>query len=294
MAALSSIAGLLLAFGGGFIATSPDTILTEIQAVGSFEHAFRIALSPQGGVYVADIGRNQIILQKDNESSPVSVGGYGWDATTFDRPTGLASDGLNVYVADNGNHRIQRFDRNLNFISSFTTRDSSAAATRFGYPLGVSLSRLGDLFILDGENLRVLKFAPMMRYERSFGDIDDRRARLSRPLKVLVGPDDHAYVLEPGRLLEFDYFGHYLRSIGEGVLKDARSFCLVDGGVVVVTGEQIQWFTQRGELALTIRTRDLPATTLTGPLEDVASWGNRIYLLTSTRLHVFQILTAGQ
>ena len=131
-------------------AEPPDTMLVEQKTLGSFQRATRLITNPQGWIYVLDSERNLVVLMKGDEGPSSSVGGYGWSSTTFDEPTGLATDGLNVYVADRGNHRLLRFDRSLNFISSFVTRDTSLLAARFGSPLGVALSRLGDLFVLDG------------------------------------------------------------------------------------------------------------------------------------------------
>lgn len=240
-------------------------------------------------MYVTDVGRNLVVRLKWDESAIISVGGYGWTSTTFDNPTGLATDGLNLYISDYGNHRLLRFDSNLNFISTFATRDTSFTDARFGYPLGVALSRLGDLFVLDGDNLRVVKFSGNVRYERSFGDIDDQRSRLRQPGKILVGPNDHVFVLEPNRLLEFDYFGHYVRTIGENIFSEACGFCFVRGGIVVVTHSVLFWFSDRGELARIIRPSDLQTKVDPGPFEDAASAGDRLLVLTSTRLHIFQL-----
>lgn len=293
MAALSSIAAfLVLTATAGPIPSSADTLLTELQSIGTFQHAFRLTISPQGGIYVADIGRNYVLLFS-NDGAPVSVGGYGWEVSMFDKPTGLATDGLNLFVSDQGNHRVQRFDRSLNFVSSSSTRDTSFAAARIGYPLGVALSRIGELFVLDGENLRVVKFTPMMRFERGFGDFDDRRARLRRPLKILVGRNDHVYVLEPERLLEFDMFGQYIRAIGGGVLQDAKSFALTRAGVIVLTDDALHWFSDRGDRVNTIRARHLVTEHALGPLEDAMEVGDRLYLLTSTRIHVFRVSTGN-
>lgn len=289
MAAFPSIVALLLTAGTPFCEASPDTLLVEVQTLGAFQQASRITTNPQGWVYVSDTEQNLVVLLKGDEARSVSVGGYGWTSTSFDKPTGFTTDGLNLYVSDYGNHRLQRFDRNLNFISSFATRDTSVAEARFGYPLGVALSRLGDLFVLDGENLRVVKFVDNVRFERSFGDIDDQRSRLRQPQKILVGPNDHVYVLEPDRLLEFDYFGHYLRTIGDRSFREAHGFCLVPGGVVVVTQAALFWFNDRGELARVIQPTDLQTRTPLGPMEDAASTGDRLLILTSTRLHIFQL-----
>lgn len=289
MAAFPPIIAFLLSAGTSFCETPPDTLLVEVQTVGTFQQASRLTTNPQGWVYVSDAARNLVVLFKGDQTKEVSVGGYGWTSTTFDKPTGFATDGLNLYVSDYGNHRLQRFDGNLNFISSFSTRDTPVAEARFGYPLGVALSRLGDLFVLDGENLRVVKFAGNARFERSFGDIDDQRSRLRQPRKILVGENDHVYVLEPDCLLEFDYFGHYVRTIGDGHFTEAQGFCLVPGGVVVVTQAALLWYNDRGDLARVIRSSDLQTRTPLGPMEDAASTADRLLILTSTRLHFFQL-----
>jgi len=271
-----------------------DTTLVEQKALGSFQRATRLITNPQGWIYVLDADRDLVVLMKGEEEPSASVGGYGWSSTTFDQPTGLATDGLNLYVADRGNHRVMRFDRSLNFISSFITRDTSLLAARFGSPLGVALSRLGDLFVLDGENLRVVKFAANMQYERSFGDIDDQRSRLRQPVKILISPDDHVFVLESDRLLEFDYFGQYIRVIGVGSFHDARGFCLVRGGIIIVTPTTLCWFNDRGDLLREIPSAEIVSGSPVGIMEDVMGGADRILLLTSTQLHLVRISTSSK
>jgi hypothetical protein len=182
-----------------------------------------------------------------------------------------------------------RFDRSLNFISSFTTRDTSFLSARFGSPLGVALSRFGDLFVLDGENLRVIKFGATMQYERSFGGIDDARARIRQPLKILISSGDHVFVLEPERVLEFDYFGQFVREIGTGRIRDARSLCLVRDGLVVATSGSLMWFNDRSELVREVRARDVVAGSSIEPIEDLIIGNGQLLLLTSTRLHFIRI-----
>jgi len=280
---------LLLAAATTFWFGSPDTLLVGEKTVGTFQHATRVVSSPQGWVYVIDAERN-LVVSIDAEGVPrSSVGGYGWSPTAFDLPTGVSTDGLNLYVSDHGNHRIQRFDRSLNFISSFSTRDTSFLAARFGYPLGLALSRLGDLFVIDGENLRVLKFDAVLRFERSFGGIEDERSTLRNPLKIMIAPDDLVYVLEPGRLLAFDYFGHFVRAIGASVVENAKGFCLYRGGVIVVAPDRLFWFNDRGEHSRTVLSREILSDPPLGSMEDVASLGERLLVLTTSRLHIIQV-----
>jgi DNA-binding beta-propeller fold protein YncE len=293
MAALSSIAALLFVATNILPANAPDTLFVEQRAVGSFQQATRLAVSPQGWIYVIDAERNAVFLLNDSDSAVAAVGGYGWTATTFDRPTGLATDGLNVYVSDYNNHRIQRFDRFLNFVSSFSTRDTDVVAARFGYPLGIALSRLGDMFVLDGDNSRVVKFVRSAVFERSFGGIDDQRGKVELPIKILVGSNDHVYVLEQRRLLEYDYFGNYMRTIGLGVLSDARGFDVGESRIVVAAKDTLYWFSDRGDLFRVTPTETLFASMPLSPLEDVALVRDRLYLLTAKRLFVLKIVPVG-
>jgi hypothetical protein len=285
MAALPSVAALLL-----IAANALDTLFVEQRAVGSFQQATRLIVNPLGWVYVIDAERNAVFLLNDSDSAVAAVGGYGWTATTFDRPTGLATDGLNVYVSDYNNHRIQRFDRFLNSLSSFTTRDTNFVAARFGYPRGLALSRLGDMFILDGDNSRIVKFVGSGAFERSFGGIDDRRGKVEEPIKILVGSNDHVYVLEHARLLEYDYFGNYVRTIGGGILSEARGFDVWEGRIVVAAKDTLYWFSDRGELLRMTPRATLLTSSPLEPLEDVALVRDRLYVLTAKRLFLFNVV----
>lgn len=168
MAALLAIAAFVFLHDDPSFALS-DSLLIEESNFGEFQAAACITVSPQKWVYVLDRENHLVHLFRDPSTPSRSVGGYGWTLTSFDQPSGVAADGLSVYVSDYGNHRVVRFDRLLNVVSSFSTRDTLEADLRFGYPTGVALSRQGDLFILDSDNLRVIKFSRDTRFERVFG-----------------------------------------------------------------------------------------------------------------------------
>ncbi len=278
MAALVAIA--LFVSTPTFFEPAADTLLREEFAVGSFHSATRLAVNAQGWVYVIDNHENTVTLLRGATEQVITVGSYGWSTTSFDTPTGITTDGLNVYISDFNNHRIQRFDRNLNYLSSFSTRDSSAVVAQFGFPAGVALSRFGDLFILDSENRRVMKFADQFRFERSFGGLDADRGRLRQPVKVIVAPNDHLYVLESDRLVEFDYFGNLLRVIGEGILQSASGFDVSNEGIVITTKESVLWFSVQGQLSTVQAVSTILASTPLSMLQDVVLYGDRVYFLT--------------
>jgi DNA-binding beta-propeller fold protein YncE len=183
---------------------------------------------------VLDSQKNTLCLYGKSGALRREVGGPGWLDGQFDRPSAVwARNGIDVFVADYGNHRIERFDRSLNFVSSFSTRASDNPAEQFGYPSGVSLSRLGELFLCDTENGRIVKVDRFSTVERTFGGIEAGKGRLSSPSTVGVGPKDAVYVLDEGRIAVFDAFGNYMRDLLPGIFR-RPSALFADNTVVAV------------------------------------------------------------
>ncbi len=270
-------------------AQSVDSVPVEEFSVGSFERATRIFTRTQGAIYVLDADQNKIFVFSDITQPPKSIGGFGWSAGSFDKPTGIATDGINLYVSDYGNHRIQRFDRNLNYLSSFSTRDTSDVVSRFGYPLDVALSELGDLFILDGENLRILKFNPQNFFERSFGDINAGKGKLQNPIRLVV-TTSRIFVGEQTRIVVFDYFGNYLSSIGDGVVSALSGFALLENGFLIVSSDTLLWFSHDGIFQKSIPLSRLITGERIERIQDIASIGNRLFILSPRRIHVFKMV----
>jgi DNA-binding beta-propeller fold protein YncE len=285
MGAIPTLSIFLWGLIAGFVG---EIQLIHHSTFGSFREAVRVTVSPQGSIYVADRETHQITLFKNLQSEPVRIGGYGWQPTSFDRPTGIVTDGLSIYIADYGNHRIQRFDRNLNYVSTLLSKESSDPLSNFGYPLGVAVSRFGDLFILDGDNLRVLKFKANGVFERSFGSIEQSGYRLRNPVAVTVASQDRVLVLEPDRLLEFDYFGNTIRILGDGMLAHARACAPVGDGYIVATGDRLHLFSADGSLSQTIHAKELIADEPITQIKDIAVHQQVLFLLTSNRCFLFE------
>ena len=229
-----------------------DSTLIEQYSFGAFRNATRLGIDRENRVFVVDADANTVSCFSLPGNLLGSMGGYGWGDGSFDVPTGVAFDGLNVWIADHGNHRIERFDRRLTFLSSLSTRDTSVEEARFGYPLGIAVSAMGDLFVLDGENLRVVKFTSSQVFDRSFPGTNVRSGKFERPLKIVVTDQENVYVAESDRILQFDYFGNYVQTIGVGFLSGLRGFCADRNGIIAVTGDALQFLTTGGALAKTI------------------------------------------
>lgn len=196
-----------------------------------------------GNVYVLDGQGSMLTMFDSTWRVNASIGGAGWGDSEFDRPSAVwARNGIDVFVADEGNHRIQRFDRGLSLVSSLSTRSSPRGEERFGYPRGVCLSRLGTLYVIDGENRRIMAFDRDNRVERSFGDYTSGEGRLRSPRSVDVGPDDRLYVLDGKRVTAFDHFGNWLGERFSGLLTSPSGIHADELGVIVVDGDSLRLF----------------------------------------------------
>jgi DNA-binding beta-propeller fold protein YncE len=194
-----------------------------------------------GNVYLLDSERGMLSILGPSGAPIASMGGMGWENTKFDNPRGLwARNGIDVFVADYGNHRVQRFDRRLNYISTLFTRDNDVPEERFGYPTDVGVSRLGDLFVCDGENQRLIRIGRDGTTIRSMGDYTAGKGRLVAPTRVDVGAHDRVYVVDGKRVVVLDLFGNYLHDLPLGAAPVA--FWADDEGVLAADGRRLYAF----------------------------------------------------
>jgi len=177
-------------------------------SLGKFNDASSFHINSAAFVYIVDAGNSQVFKIDTLGKSLKDVGGYGWQDSQFDSPSNVFATTLNIYVADKNNHRIQRFDKDLNFISSLYTRENDDQNSRFGYPLGCVISNQGDLFILDSENKRVVKFDLFGNYIQNFGGYDYGKYALGSPLDMAADQNNNIYVINGKKIFIYDQFGN--------------------------------------------------------------------------------------
>lgn len=183
-------------------------------SIGKFKDASSFDISANGLIYITDKGNEQIISLDTLGNTLKTAGGFGWSEGLFDEPADVFANPLSIYIADKNNHRIQRFDRNLNFISAFSTRERENNEAKFGYPCGFALSNQGDWYILDTENNRIVKFDLFGNYIQNFGGYDAGDYRLSRPNSLALSPGNSVYVSDDSGIVIFDSFGNGIGRIG--------------------------------------------------------------------------------
>jgi DNA-binding beta-propeller fold protein YncE len=172
-------------------------------------------------IFLTSSETNEVIKINLNGEVQKTIGGFGWSEGQFDFPLSIVSTAIEVYVSDFNNHRIQRFDYNLNFVSTLT----SSEQIKFEYPKSISLSTKGDLYILDSRNKRILKINGFNRLERVFGNYESGKTILINPKKIKVDNSQNLFVLDENNFHIFDQFGNYLKTIN---LKDKFDERIID------------------------------------------------------------------
>jgi hypothetical protein len=176
--------------------------------IGKFVNASSFYINSTGNIYISDISTDEITVLDTLGNLLLNIGGFGWRQSSFDKPADVYADALKVYVADKNNHRIQRFDKNLNFNFQILTRQSEFEQERFGYPLSAVMSNLGDIFILDSENSRIIKFDIFGNFLQNFGGYDYGNYALQKPVQLAVSMQNNIFVIDGNQIIIFDQYGN--------------------------------------------------------------------------------------
>lgn len=181
--------------------------------IGDFINAAAFSISDNRFLYVTDSETNEVYKLTMSGEITKFIGGYGWSDGAFDTPVDIFASTLNVYVTDKNNDRIQFLDKDLNFISEFNSKRIDNPQYGFRYPTSAVISPIGDLFILDSDNSRILKFDLSGKFSLEIGSYDAGSFALNNPTKFDISSDSRLFVLDIDEIKVFDQFGGGLNKI---------------------------------------------------------------------------------
>ena len=262
----------------------PQTYIYQ-GSIGTFNNASSFNITSAGYLFITDSGNDEIYKMDTLGKVMKTTGGHGWGESTFDNPVDIFATPLSVYVADKNNHSIKRFDKDLNPVSSLYTRDNDDPNSRFGYPLSCVISPQGDLFILDSENKRVLKFDLFGNFIQNFGGYDYGKYALSNPVAMAVDDNNYIYVVDGKTILIYDQFGNGVGEI-KGV-EDFISINIIFNNMTINSKDKIYYY---DILQRTGQLKDIKID-LDNTNEEIKSsliFNKKLYVLTSKEIQIFQ------
>lgn len=257
---------------------------TYIGEIGNFNNASAFHINGAGFLFVTDARTDKVCKLDTLGNIFKETGGYGWDASSFDIPSDVFATTLNIYVADKNNHRVQRFDKDLNFISSLSTRDNNNKDLSFGYPLSCAVSNQGDLYILDSENKRVIKFDLFGNFVQNFGGYEWGKYALSDPKELAVDPLNNIYVSDGSRFFVYDQFGNGIAEVKTN--DQVTGMNIIFSKLTINMGNDI-YFADLNSSGF-----KLHKINLSEPVNDIVNsliFNNKLYILTKINIKIYEI-----
>jgi DNA-binding beta-propeller fold protein YncE len=152
----------------------------------------------------------------------VFEGGNGKGDGQFDFPRGITVDSAgNIFVADTGNGRLQKFSSAGIFVSVIGT--SGQGPAQFREPCGIAVDSSSNIYVADVGNARVQKLKP----DGSFlAEWKGPEPGFYGPRDITIGPDNSVYVVDQGhsRIVKFDSNGKVLATWGSPGPNDGQLF----------------------------------------------------------------------
>ena len=163
-------------------------------------------------LYVADVALDQVVVYDADSlklKRKMGTTGRNHELTTpgdFAKPSGLAVDGEgNLYVCDTLNNRIEIFDADGKFISTFGKAGDGPGY--FARPKGVAIDSDGHIWVADGMQDRVQVFNREAQLLITFGGHGLLPGQFQGLVGIASDKNNRVFTSEifPGRVQQFRY-----------------------------------------------------------------------------------------
>ena len=203
---------------GGFVRSigappSPETKIDEIQSPEG------VAVGPNGNLYVVESSnRTRISVWSRTGRFMTSFADRGTSDGQLSMPGQIAIDaGGSLYVADAGNHRIQKFTADGRYAASIGRGEGLfVSPDKLSTPRGVAIAPDGSIYASDELYRRVQHYAADGRFLGSFGAFGSGPGQFQAPVGVAVSADGSIWVAdrELSTVQRFGAGGRYLETLG--------------------------------------------------------------------------------
>lgn len=230
-------------------------------------------------IYLIDSDKNEVEKYSGEGKFLKRTGGFGWSEGLFDNPSAVFATPIEILIADYNNNRIQKFDKNLNYVSKFETKNPDDFQFQMESPVSLDISTMGDLYVLDKKNKRVFKITGFNNIERTFGGYSGGNIYFENPKKLKVTADQRIYVLDNNKLKVFDQFSNSIKTMDFG-LETLDDFFALDNKIYLLCNNQIYKITNNNISKLNF------LENIEGKIISLFQKEDKIYLLTKDNLYL--------
>lgn len=136
---------------------------------------------------------------------------------------GVAVDASgSVYVTDQGNHRVEKFDSNGNFVTRWGSLGNLNGRLR--EPAGIAIDDAGYVYVADRMNHRIQKFDGNGNFVMKWGSYGTEAGQFRLPTSIAIDSLGNVYVAELGnsRIQKFDGNANFVTQWGSAGSEDAQ------------------------------------------------------------------------
>jgi len=169
-----------------------DLNFVKDEGAGTIDIPFGIWATEDGYKYVADIGRNQVLVYDNNDKY---IKAYG-DSDIFGRPLDVAVYQNKVYVVDQKKSIIYVFDKDSGKVIQEIGGVVGKGDGEFYRPSYLTVDTEGNLYVGDSFNFRVQVFDPEGKFVKTFGKAGDTLGSFARPKGIAIDRDKHIYAVD--------------------------------------------------------------------------------------------------
>lgn len=231
-----------------------------------FRRAYGMAIDPEGQLWVADAGAQQITILSPDGTVRESWGEAGAGPGQFNFIGTYVSDGSpradiafdahgNIYVTDPGNHRVQKFDPDRRFLQSWGREGTNDG--EFLVPTSIAIDAAGTVYVSDALRNDIQRFDADGAFLGLFSDDGEVTQQLQRPTGITIDRNGDVWVVNFGsdRIQHFSPAGELLASwgvsgINTGELDDPVDVAVDRAGRVYVVDQKsrrVQAFAADGQ-----------------------------------------------
>ncbi len=262
-----------------------------------------VEVGPNGRIYLLDGVNNRVIVFSSSFDYITQFGKKGREEGRLWYPVGLTVDRRgNVFVADSGNHRINIYDGNGKFRSSFKLAWEKPLVPSDPTDLVID-GDTNNCYIVDNDNHRILVYSTDGKFNFSWGFKGRRKGEFRYPYSITMDSERNLCIVDVinSRVQVFNLKGEFIRQIGgwgvtPGTFYRPKGITADDNNRIYVAGSyvkfgNIQVFSNSGEFLGIIGNKQGKALKFTTPMGiyfDVESRKLFVVEMLANRVRIFK------